>query len=964
MAIVKRGEKWCVTESDRKTVIKCHPSRKAAVAQLAAIEADKAKRKKGADVRTPFIFHLAGKHDQSAHAGSRGKRKPPSGQVSFEAQPSTSLNPVPGIQDATFAEKRGYMKDAVGAMGNPETGAPDEMLEASGMKGEAFEAVGVWKGEFNPGMQVEIADDASQEEVESYAAGVGKTLKQDAVGYHRPFYDGNQANDQGAELELGSTINKEQMGNLYTELGAEVGTDKVDDIALVSSKKGVRALNFSDIPPEEFQQSVANAAGRAFDQDVTMGTFDFKGGLVDNDWKANPNGEGYDSKIAKGSRDFQRSVERVNERVGKVNEQWKQKLGEGGQTPQAASERRHSRKRGAMAKEKDKDKLNLKSGKDAEGNPTEEEDDKKAKAKGKKKPPQSYDDETKITKLFMKRFIALMKKALPESEVEKAMKKARSSAGGEMKKRKAQDRKAASEGAMNFDDYEGMWSQRKAKDSVNYTDASSVGEQCSMCRFFLGGACRLVEGTIFPDDVCDLFEEKVAFFSEDLIDLCAGTRCNSEFSLFNELKDFAEPPEWIPFLPKPGEYNSPRYGEIVITRERNEHFIENFEAGVYQEALPISSEHIDADQEGAYGWIEEMRMNEDGSVDARVSWTDRGKEAIEKDRFRYFSPEFHDVYKDNKGQKHRDVAVGGALTTRPFFKEDELRPLVASEGVLTFGEGDHSIQFTTAPKAQKGKSTMQTSAKGDSGAGASKEPGKFKKFAEGLVGWMKKFGEEEGIELDGLDEINASLEGSGEGEGEGAGDGEGTPASGTGTGDGTPVQASERIAALEAENAKLKASEKANATELKKASDRISKLEANEDAERFREIVAPRDNPDARWFGDTEGHIKHLMALKKAFGEDSEEFKHYVSQNQATVVATNTAGLFDERGHLYGADAEAVDPKTPGGAYAKLREHAHELQEFKEGKITEAQAIVKASELHPELKQAYRKQFRSRETVR
>ena len=46
----------------------------------------------------------------------------------------------------------------------------------------------------------------------------------------------------------------------------------------------------------------------------------------------------------------------------------------------------------------------------------------------------------------------------------------------------------------------------KSDARVNYRAASSPGEQCGTCRFFVGaGACRLVEGTIRSDFVSDLY---------------------------------------------------------------------------------------------------------------------------------------------------------------------------------------------------------------------------------------------------------------------------------------------------------------------------------------------------------------------------------------------------------------------------------------------------------------------------
>lgn len=181
-----------------------------------------------------------------------------------------------------------------------------------------------------------------------------------------------------------------------------------------------------------------------------------------------------------------------------------------------------------------------------------------------------------------------------------------------------------------------------------------------------------VKGDIEFGDFTEVEEEYVPV---NMADLCAR---GGQFRFFYELSEFAEPPEWIPFLPTPGEFKHPKYGTIKITSDRNKNFIANFEAGVYQKKLPINAEHKDS-EDGAFGWIVGMRQNDDGSVDAKASWTDLGTEAIKNERFAYISPEWMDKYKKNDGTKHEDVALGAALTTRPFFKEDALRPLIASE---------------------------------------------------------------------------------------------------------------------------------------------------------------------------------------------------------------------------------------------------------------------------------------------
>jgi len=163
--------------------------------------------------------------------------------------------------------------------------------------------------------------------------------------------------------------------------------------------------------------------------------------------------------------------------------------------------------------------------------------------------------------------------------------------------------------------------------------------------------------------------------TSDLADIAAQ---GHEYRLFVE-SAFAEAPDWIPYLPKPGTYTHPQYGEIAITRARNQRFVKNFEDRVYQDRLPVDAEH-ETKLSGATGWITAMRMGADGSVDAKVEWTDRGKALIAADRFRYISPEWYDSWTAPDTDKtYQDVAIGAALTTRPFFKDPALRPLIASE---------------------------------------------------------------------------------------------------------------------------------------------------------------------------------------------------------------------------------------------------------------------------------------------
>lgn len=153
--------------------------------------------------------------------------------------------------------------------------------------------------------------------------------------------------------------------------------------------------------------------------------------------------------------------------------------------------------------------------------------------------------------------------------------------------------------------------------------------------------------------------------------------------LFNEVS-LAEVPATVPVFPKPGTYSHPTYGDISFTPERIANFVQGFKSAIYQKHIPIDAEH-ETKLSGALGYINDLVVNGDGSVDAAVDWTDRGRSLVTNDRFKYVSPEWYDRWEQpDTNVEFQDVLVGLALTTRPFLKDANgaLRPLVAREGEL------------------------------------------------------------------------------------------------------------------------------------------------------------------------------------------------------------------------------------------------------------------------------------------
>lgn len=192
-----------------------------------------------------------------------------------------------------------------------------------------------------------------------------------------------------------------------------------------------------------------------------------------------------------------------------------------------------------------------------------------------------------------------------------------------------------------------------------------------------GKVPKLDYGQMRDSDQCPV--EKLRKATE----LCAQGR---EARLLHEtVWDFGDIPEWIQVIPNPGKWDHPKYGKITIDAADLKEFERNFRGHVYQEHIPVDAEH-ETKQSGACGWYEDVRVGGpkgEPGLWAKVDWTDRGEKLLKEERFKYFSPEWFDSWTDPAtGKVYHNVLVGGALTTRPFFKDESLVPLVAAEGYL------------------------------------------------------------------------------------------------------------------------------------------------------------------------------------------------------------------------------------------------------------------------------------------
>jgi 2'-5' RNA ligase len=358
---------------------------------------------------------------------------------------------------------------------------------------------------------------------------------------------------------------------------------------------------------------------------------------------------------------------------------------------------------------------------------------------------------------------------------------------------------------------------------------------------------------------------------------------------------FTEAPVWINCLPKPGVYAHREYGDITVTSARNQRFVKNFKNKVYQDPIPVDLEHK-TKMSGAAGWYADLRMNEDGSVDARIDWTVRGRSAIEGNLFKFFSPEWCDRWEDPLTREvYEDVLIGGALTTRPYYKNKSLRPLVAQEQRTAFDNGSTQVMSRSwafvepddtdtnpaqgvTPMAEPNTPTTQAS---------EQDTARAQQFAE--------------------------------------------------------MQAT--LAALQSENAGLKTASEQTVTALKQAAERIQAMETDARRKRFT-TLATGDKQSPRWFGEVVKHVSLLETLADTFGgEDSEEFKGYVQAQRAMAEQIAQSALFRE----VGTDASG----RPPSAWSKIEQQAKALRE-QDRALTHEQAISRVIASEPQLYNEYR----------
>ena len=267
-------------------------------------------------------------------------------QVSWESIPGRTGNHLPEMFDAPYEVQQEYHV-AISKAFLDEDGNDFVAKELGLPTPGDFEAPGYFEGKVSPGTQTELAiprqfkgpkygqvEPAAYDLMQTYAAIRGIAMKQDGVGFHRPFYNPKLSDTNGVELRIGRKFSEnetKQLANILSELSGH------NEYNPIGARDGVRIINFDflNYDNKEFVKLIQNAVDKMqLDDDLSVRQMGFasQNGYVGNDWSVNKNGEEYTTGISgKGRSDLQRKIRsilpRLQTRIDEVDADFSERYG-------------------------------------------------------------------------------------------------------------------------------------------------------------------------------------------------------------------------------------------------------------------------------------------------------------------------------------------------------------------------------------------------------------------------------------------------------------------------------------------------------------------------------------------------------------------------------------------------------------------------------------------------------------
>jgi hypothetical protein len=303
-------------------------------------------------------------------------------QISWESIPGATADHMPEIFDAEYPVLQQYHVDMSKAF--LDENGNDLISKYLGILSPGnFEAPGYFEGRVSPGSQTKIVaprrykavdladidkklregvitkeeaealreqrlDPQSEDLIAAYAAVRGILMKQDGVGFHRPFYNKSlrKGDLNAVEIDIGRPFTKEETADFAQILSNISGHGEFNPIGSVN---GVRLINFDYLLPEgkdysnfgdrkEFNDNFNAMVVKALkemkfknNEAVKNKRFYAKAGYLGNNWKENKNGESYYADIAARSPDLSRRVydivRKIQPRIEAVDQEYASKFG-------------------------------------------------------------------------------------------------------------------------------------------------------------------------------------------------------------------------------------------------------------------------------------------------------------------------------------------------------------------------------------------------------------------------------------------------------------------------------------------------------------------------------------------------------------------------------------------------------------------------------------------------------------
>ena len=264
------------------------------------------------------------------------------GQLSLEATPGRSTGFLPGIHDATYEQRAEFLRDMYDAI-TDENGVDMVAARLGLLVGTAPVLPGVWEGDINPSVQLQVAiaqamgkpgavADPAKSALNSYAAIIGYLFRQEGVGWHKPIFATAKRDANGIDYNVGRALTDDEAAAVERVVDDWMRSNGVRDwsngMGLISTPEGIRVVSFGAVDNATLQGELKAAIDEAM-PDAESLFFRTEGDLVSNNWRRDADGQGYAQRAGtEGSSDvFEWARDVLGPRVETVVRRYEKKWG-------------------------------------------------------------------------------------------------------------------------------------------------------------------------------------------------------------------------------------------------------------------------------------------------------------------------------------------------------------------------------------------------------------------------------------------------------------------------------------------------------------------------------------------------------------------------------------------------------------------------------------------------------------